>query len=213
MSYINFIKDFKASSEKFYSLKNFFELSFYQKIPEKISFQNSVESFLSDRSKDAIMTNFFLNKSFSTIEYWPSGIIKFIIETFEEDNSSSDHLARLCLLLHLSKSNLNQQGFIHFLKNLRTIEVISNVERILSAVSPSEILKQVKKSNPIFESISDIVFKITDKKVQADDFDDVCLTFFKSKFNDLNGFAGINQIYLSIDRIDELISILDQSDA
>lgn len=119
------------------------------------------------------------------------------------DHANEDEIAQLLFLLYCSNSNINCKHFEYFFENMSSIHLTTNEEKFLYKVDPKNLFNSLK-NNKIIQNIVNKVVKDLSGKNANFDYNSCKLTFFNSNLKDLNGFAGINRIYVSISALKDI---------
>ena len=154
---------------------------------------------------DSILGNLFLNPSFkSTIKKVYLDDLKplyELVKAVNNDKNDASFLPKLILYLHMSKCNFGFLQNIVFFKQIDSVH-ICNVEKRADYWFAAELdntFSKIVTNNQIKFIAIDVVKIITNSKYIDYDFSKLQLKYFKSVIINLNGYAGINTVYISID--------------
>ncbi|RNA43963.1 hypothetical protein BpHYR1_011172 [Brachionus plicatilis] len=139
--------------------------------------------------RDSIVTNLASNKFFYNNIHEVSSFRYFcqLLEETDQGNVNENQIGRLTLLLHVK--NTNEFDFKNDLLNF---------------------FYQIKSNDRITKRIAEIVFSITQVHDVQFDFIDLKINFFKFGLIRLNGFAGLDSIYIGIDAIKYFMNMLSE---
>ena len=165
------------------------------------------------QARNCIIGNLFINPYFLKANELDQKSIKEICSLLKNTESSANdnQIAHLLFLLHLSKSNLKNVGrFQNFFNNFNSID-LKNCENeswynecngLFNSLITNKIIKQI---------INKVIKEISSKDASFDC--SVNITFFTSSTYPytVNGFAGINQVYISKTEIEKLLILINLS--
>ncbi len=208
--FIDFFNE-NSSSTKFY-FKNFKKAILDQLTPKKLQISyDKDEKSQAYELRNCIVSNLGLNPCFYENDGHDTASLKSLI-TILVDTKNGDlnenQIAQLTLLVHLSKSICKKveqwDDFfvdIHFLR-------IDNESEFKFKSQLIELFQQLKLSNIIYSRILTAVKIVTGNNEANFEINELKLNFFTSSFPGLNGFSGINSIYISQNRIIDFINSL-----
>ncbi|CAF0976182.1 unnamed protein product [Brachionus calyciflorus] len=201
-----FIEYFNKNRDKrFFCFKTFFGETIAQQTPpsEKkiLSLVNNFDQIV-NQTKDAIIVNLYLNKSFPfTEKFMTSTVANFIYVFVEKNPISSNYEAKLIFLLHLSKMKLSFDDFDLMFDKTGSIEIVNFQSNGLI-----DLFSKIKSNSTIMKALNCVICDFSGKSVEKSDLDSISIEFFKSRIPGLNGFAGLRKVYVSSSRIEELIA-------
>ncbi|CAF0762468.1 unnamed protein product [Brachionus calyciflorus] len=199
-----FIEYFNENRNKrLFCFKTFFGETFAQQTPpsEKkiLSLKNDFNQIV-NQTKDAIIVNLYLNKTFPLTEQFRTSNVANIIYVFENENPTcSNYEAKLIFLLHLSKMKLSFEDFEIMFDKTGTIEIVKFESNDLI-----DLFSKIKSNPAILKALDCVVCDFIGKRVNEYDLDSISIEFFNSRIPGLNGFAGFKKVYVSSSRIEEL---------
>jgi hypothetical protein len=195
-SFIEYVEKYKSDfkQEKKINVANFFKKYFAEKTPIKMkityneNFQCSIK-----KARDCIIANLNLNPFFEKITYSLddiTSISSLLLDSKEYANENQQ--AQILFLLHLSKSNL---GFIiEFFREIKTIQLIST--GIEYKDEYDTLFENLINNKYVKKIISKVVKDISGKEIMFD-FNFCKVEYFDTSIQGLNGFAGLDKIYIS----------------
>lgn len=205
------IEHFKNSTdESMFSFHPFFVNYFSNRSPKKINidFDKKKDEQLS-LLKESIVTNFYLNKYFNSIEALEKKAVNKLINVLENKQINSDNTARHFFLLHISKSKLTANQFEYFFNNINSIRIAYNFEKIFSY---EEFFQKLKKNKIFLTTIEKVLKKQTDQDLNLSKVLQTKILFFKSDLKNLNSFAGYQEIYINLNSIELLKNQMNNFD-
>jgi hypothetical protein len=202
-----FIELYDKSEKTFdfdYFFKNFYEnQSPVKPIKQKVKCNIPNENILKILC-DSILGNLFLNPGFkSTIKEVNLDDLKplyELVKAVNNDKNDASFLPKLILYLHMSKCNFGfLQGIIFFIQ-IDSVHICNEEERAKYwfAAELDNTFSKIVNNNQIKFIAIDVVKIITNSKYIDYDFSKLQLKYFKSVIINLNGYAGINTVYISI---------------
>lgn len=160
-----------------------------------LSYLNEADFICSARN--LIFKNLSLNSNFlDTSEFLGTELENFYQTILESKSSIDDnHIARIILLLHLSKSNLSRDMCSLTFQSIRSVQIIKNI------MNPfiSELYKlypKLLKSKTFQQAISHLIKELTGQDLVYK-IEETKLSYFVCSLKGLYGFAGFNQIYVN----------------
>ncbi|RNA08651.1 hypothetical protein BpHYR1_042209 [Brachionus plicatilis] len=201
-----FVEYYRSQKDQvLFNFKIFFEQTLAKQTPpkEKIILNVSDDfNKITGQTKEAILTNLYLNKSFRAHDQYRTNTVVNLANIFQNGTAKAkiqDYEAQLIYLLHSSKMNGTLLSFNLMFSNFNTIQVVD-----FQMYDLNYLFIQIKQNLVVLEALGTVVKDFTGKNVKKLDFDEIKIEFFKSQFRGLNGFAGIKKIYVSSNRIEEL---------
>ncbi|CAF1097153.1 unnamed protein product [Brachionus calyciflorus] len=210
MVFEEFVKEFKSEKyECFFNFNRFFDKHFSCKVPQCIMPLIITNDFkqIFNETKDIILVNFYKNSSFNIIETFLRDRIEKIVKIFETDvNDLNPHIeAQIIYLLNLSQSSLSFEDFSTCFENIDTIKIVEYENADLEA-----LFVKIKTNKVIFDALDSTINELTEDNLTLDDLTQIKLSFFESKISFLNGFAGMQKVYVSLSRLNELSKMTNQ---
>lgn len=211
--FINYFK--KNSNDLKFEFKNFKFETLDQLTPNKMEIQFTADLCdSSNQLRDCIISNLGLNPYFYQINGFRTNHIKKFVELLEDcDNVrlNKSQIARLSFLIHLSKSVCETsdewESFFYCVSSL----IIADEKYFDLKSQLKEFYQQIISSKIINERLIKITEQITGHQAKNFNCKNVELCFFNSPIVGLNGFAGLDCIYVSLDEIRTFIVRLESN--
>ena len=151
------------------------------------------------------MKNLHLNAHFKSLadKYYPIGLFEkfynLIKDIVIKRNIDENSLPKLLLLLHTSKGNFKTPHFIQIYYSIDSLKILKQTDYSgLEAINTFEILFQkLLVCNRVKQISSDVIKNISGYAATNYDFNKIKLYYFKVSIPSLNGYAGIDSIYVS----------------
>lgn len=192
-----FINYYEAhQNKKEINLKNFLINQFVNKTPVKLKVIYNSDSNFASSIKECILNNLFLNDCF-TNNSMEVASLKGLYKLFKKTNEQigETEMAQLISCLHFSKGVINFERFEHYFSILDSLKVVDFTEfEYFSDLN--DFFNHVIKNQHLMNQIENAILDITSSK-SSYQFENTQLKFFKLNGNILNGFAGINTIYIN----------------
>ena len=205
---------FYENSECTFDFNNFFQNVFEHQSPVRSNKQkvecNIPINVILQNLCDSVLGNLFQNDSFKSMVKiqvplpYLQPFYKLVKTVYESDrNYNDDIMPKLILYLHMSKCKFDNFRFMDFFLRIDSVRICSQLDKnYFWFVSELESLYlKVVNNNQIRETAMDVVKKITRLLTVTYDFKALQLKFFSTTIGGLNGFAGINTIYVSINSL------------
>ena len=199
---------------KYICIQDFFKSYFSGGTPvEMIINYNANQKDLIKQARNGLIVNLSINHFALNMDGYARNSIESIYLLLKAtiDEANDDQIAQILFLLHCSKSNVNCDFFDFFFANMSTIHLTTIEEKFLVKVDPKKFFDSLKNVE-IFQKIINKVVKDISGKISNFDYNACEITFFKSSFPKLNGFAGINQIYVSTTALEDIFLVSIYSD-
>ncbi|RNA33217.1 hypothetical protein BpHYR1_014219 [Brachionus plicatilis] len=169
--------------------------------------------------RDAIISNFGFNPYFYKFDFKREELAKLhkILVNSANLVLSHNQIVQLIFLVHLSKANINDKNaWNYFFLHLETINVIE-INDFLMVKELNEFLQQLKNCKKFTDKILDVAQEISGIEKIETDFSNFEINFISSLLPGLNGFSGINSIYINLTELtrkyNELKVSLDEARA
>ncbi|RNA24754.1 hypothetical protein BpHYR1_000448 [Brachionus plicatilis] len=164
--------------------------------PKKLRLNpNAEQKSLEDELKNAIISNLGLNPYFYKFDF----------------RHEQNQFVQLIFLLHLSKANIDDKGsWNNFFLALQSIKIIDTNESILKK-ELDEFMHQLKKCNKFTDKILAVGQEMSGIENIVANFEDLKINFISSSIPGLNGFSGINSIYINLTELLRKHNVLTNS--
>ncbi|RMZ92955.1 hypothetical protein BpHYR1_006137 [Brachionus plicatilis] len=176
------------------------------KIP--ISLSNSIEETVF-QFRNVIVSNMGLNPFFYKDHHCTSQYKNFCQLLIETQNGvqNKNQAAQLTLLVHFSKSLIELKTmWDNFFDIISSLNITS--EEFIFKKDLEVLFKKINLNRNINEKICQVVMSLTGVKELIFDFNLLSLNFFKMYSSALNGFAGVNNVFVGIKSIERFVSEL-----
>lgn len=212
----SFIKFYDDCNDSVLNLKEFLSQQYDDKSPLpadklKVKYSENNSEVISVM-REAIFKNMYLNSEFPEEVNRKDfeAFCELLRKTVDETNDVGDNeMAQLTLMLHLTKSSSSDSNifFSRIISRINTIKVFSaeNDDAFFKSVRKLNadlfsVVSSIKDNGQIHEISCSVVQKLTRKSIDFN-FGEVNVKFFASNIDILNGFAGHQTIYISLDRL------------
>jgi hypothetical protein len=115
------------------------------------------------------------------------------------------HLLKCKYYLHLSKCNFNKNVFKlkqSFSRNINTLHLNIEINSRFEYVSELKMLKEKAITNTcVYECSMDAIISVYGYKLINYDFSKIKFNFCTASFTGLNGFSGVDCIYISLNEL------------
>lgn len=183
-------------------LKSFIQNHYAQVTPVKLVLNYGLnEHKLIKNAKECILSNLNLNNYFTT-EFVKAKDLKSLYNLFKntEKEANEDEIAQILLLLHFSKSKLYNLFFFQFFKQIHTIEIVTEFNQFYFYEQLMVFFQKIINNSFLISKIQEVISDTTGHQTLYN-FEQTNLKYFKHDLDWLNGFAGINTIYLNIQNL------------
>ena len=214
-AFINFFEKL-PKDVKLIKLQDFFKSYFSVTTPikMKINYSDNINNCIKE-ARNCIIRNWSINPFFLIEDGFEREMVQSICELLVSTKEQADdnQIAQIIFLLHLSKSNLDCKNipfFYSFYGNIKTIKLQTSIklqinENEVTLNDFSCLFSMLSKSKIIQNLVNKVVKNICTREPNFD-YNSCKLAYFNSDLVELNGFAGINQIYVSSSEIKRLYS-------
>ena len=209
-----FITYFKENSKELkFEFKNFKFETLDQLTPYKmeISFSTDLSHF-SNQLRDCIVSNLGLNPYFYQKNVFKTDHVKKLVELLEDCENvklNKSQIARLSVLVHLSKSICDTSDeWGSFFYGISTLTIADEKYFYLKS-QLEEFYHQITSSKIINKRVIQVAELVTGLQANNLICKNVELCFFNSSIVGMNGFAGFDCIYVSLDEIRAFITRLE----
>ena len=139
------------------------------------------------------------------------GLIKGV---FSNQKFDENYIAKLILLLHMSKVSFHQDTFNSFFIRLDSVKLadVDILSRHEYTCELKDLYSKIISNDKIRRISIDVVRNINGfAKKQISDFQNIKLAFIIDQLDGLFGFAGIDSIYVSLNTYSKLNTTLDKN--
>ncbi|RNA06055.1 hypothetical protein BpHYR1_026060 [Brachionus plicatilis] len=162
--------------------------------------------------RDSIVANLALNEYFYQDVHEVSSFNYFcqLLEETELGITNENQIARLTLLLHVSKSLIDDQVlWDNIFQIIPTLEIDDQIEFIFKN-DLIDLFNGIKSNQKIVRKINQTIISIIGLQEVKFDYSSLKIKFFKFSISELNGFAGLDCVYIGIDAIRRFVCELRQ---
>ncbi len=197
-AFVCFVKNLPGDF-KSVDVEDFFKSYFSTTTPikMKMKYRDNIQDSIK-HARNCIITNLYLNKFFQKKAYaltYIEPICTLLLDTKEIANDNQQ--AQIIFLLHLSKAELDRTKFVYFENFFRKINTIQLTTSDFQFKDECNTLFNSLKNNKIIKKIIRKVVKDISGKETTLDLDLFQVAYFDSHIDGLNGFAGLDKIYIS----------------
>ena len=197
------------------NVQDFFKSFFSTVTPDKkkMIYKEKTKDSI-NQARNCIIDNLYRNPFFLKEDGYMRNSIEsvYLLIKNTKDDASDEQIAQLIFLLHLSKANLDCKEFKYFeylFFKINTIHLTTNENRLWFEGECNKLFDSLKNTKKIKNIINNVVKVICGKEAKFD-YGSCNIIYFTSSIKGLNGFAGINQIYVSDSELENLYDLSHQ---